>query len=51
MKLDQMMRLLFKMSKRLTIDLVNGLFGDAFTVEEVRAIHYSNTELIDDAKD
>lgn len=40
MKLDQMLRLLFKLSKRSTIDLINGLFGDSFVYEDVLAIRY-----------
>ncbi len=46
--MDKMVRLLFKMSKPLTVALINGLFGDAFGPEDVQAIHYSNTEWIGD---
>jgi len=48
LKLDQMLRLLFKLSKRSTIDLINGLFGDSFKYEDVLALHYSNVEMIAD---
>ncbi|THF82747.1 RpnC/YadD family protein [Cohnella fermenti] len=48
LKLDQLLRLLFKLSKRSTIDLINGLFGDSFAYEDVPSIHYSNVEMIAD---
>ncbi|OXS55541.1 hypothetical protein B1A99_22730 [Cohnella sp. CIP 111063] len=51
LKLDQMMRVLFRLSKRLTVQLVNGLFGEQFANEEVKSIHYGNAEFIMDGYD
>lgn len=46
LKLDQMMRVLFRLSKRLTVQLISGLFGEQFTTEDVKSIHYGNAEFI-----
>ncbi|MFC5401420.1 Rpn family recombination-promoting nuclease/putative transposase [Cohnella soli] len=46
LKLDQMMRVLFRLSKRLTIQLINGLFGENFASSDVEAIHYGNAEFV-----
>ena len=46
--MDQMMCLLFKMSKPLTVNLINELFGYTFRPEDVLAIYYSNTEWVGD---
>ena len=35
LKLDQIMKVLFKMSKTVTLDLVNALFKEKFSLEEV----------------
>ncbi len=51
LKLDQMLRVLFRLSKRLTVQLVNGLFGEQFASEEVQSIHYGNSEFVTDAYD
>ncbi|XID93437.1 hypothetical protein ACF3MZ_02570 [Paenibacillaceae bacterium WGS1546] len=51
LKLDQMMRVLFRLSKRLTVQLINGLFGERFANEEVKSIHYGNAEFITDGYD
>ncbi|MFC5404516.1 Rpn family recombination-promoting nuclease/putative transposase [Cohnella soli] len=48
LKLDQMMRVLFRLSKRLTVQLINGLFGESFADTDVKAIHYGNAEFISD---
>jgi len=47
-KVDQMMRILFRLSKRPMIDLINGLFGERFTAKEVISIRYGNAEFISD---
>ncbi|WP_372634885.1 hypothetical protein [Cohnella sp.] len=47
LKLDQMMSVLFRLSKRLRLQLINGLFGESFTGAEVKAIHYSNSKFVD----
>jgi hypothetical protein len=36
LKLDQMMRVLFRLSKRLTVQLISGLFGEQFATEDVK---------------
>ncbi len=46
LKLDQMMRVLFRLSKRLTVQLINGLFVERFATGDVKAIHYGNAEFI-----
>ncbi len=51
LKLDQMMRVLFRLSKRLTIQLINGLFDEHFSNEEVVSIHYGNSEFVMDKYD
>jgi len=48
LKMDRMMRLLFKMSRSLTVGLINGLFGDMFKLEDELKIRYSNTECVGD---
>lgn len=42
LKLDQMMSVLFRLSKQL--QLLNGLFGENFTRADVKSIHYSNAK-------
>jgi hypothetical protein len=46
-KLDRIMRVLFKLSKNLTIELINGLFNESFYGPEVK-IRYGNSEFISD---
>lgn len=48
LKLDQMMRVLFRLSKRQTVQLINGLFGESFASADVKAIYYGNAEFISD---
>ena len=45
-KLDQILRVLFRLSKRMTVQLINGLFDEQFAPEEVLSIHYSNSEFV-----
>ncbi len=47
LKLDQIMRLLFKLSKKVTINLLNALFDENYKSDEV-TIEYGNGEFIDD---
>lgn len=47
LKLDQIFRVLFKLSKKVTVQLINGLFNESFISREV-TIHYSNGEFIND---
>jgi hypothetical protein len=47
LKLDQIMKVLFKLSKKVMIDLMNGLFDEDFKHDEV-TIKYENTEFIRD---
>ncbi|TZE80257.1 hypothetical protein, partial [Calorimonas adulescens] len=47
LKLDQIMKVLFKLSKKVTINLLNALFDEKFVSNEV-TIEYSNSEFIDD---
>lgn len=49
-KLDQIMKVLFRLSDRLTIELINYLFDEQFTVETA-TIHETNTESFDDGYD
>jgi hypothetical protein len=46
-KLDQIMKVLFKLSKNIMIDLMNGLFDEDFISNEV-TIEYGNSEFIRD---
>ena len=47
LKLDQIMRVLFKLSKKVIVNLMNGLFDEKFVSDEV-TIDYSNNEFITD---
>ncbi|MDI6602301.1 MAG: hypothetical protein QME46_11100 [Thermoanaerobacteraceae bacterium] len=47
LKLDQIMKVLFKLSKKVTINLLNALFDEKFVSNEV-TIEYGNSEFIDD---
>jgi hypothetical protein len=49
-KLDQILKLLFRMSKKVTIDLLNGLFEEEFSSDEV-SVEYGNSEFIKDDLD
>ncbi len=44
LKLDQMMSVLFRLSKQLQLQLLNGLFGENFTRADVKSIHYGNAK-------
>ncbi len=44
LKLDQMMSVLFRLSKRLRLQLINGLFGEHFADADVKEIHYGNAK-------
>ena len=44
-KLDQIMRVLFKLSKHMTVELINGLFNEQFISSEVD-IRYGNSEFV-----
>ena len=46
-KLDRIMKVLFKLSKKVMLDLINGLFNENFVTEEVK-IEYTNSEFIKD---
>lgn len=46
-KLDQMMKVLFKLSKKVMINLLNGLFNEDYDYRKVR-MEYSNSEFVDD---
>lgn len=46
-KLDQIMRVLFKLSRKVTLNMMNQLFGENFDSEQVD-IHYENSEFIQD---
>jgi hypothetical protein len=46
-KLDQIMKVLFKLSKKVMINLMNGLFDENFISDEV-TIEYGNSEFIED---
>jgi hypothetical protein len=50
LKLDQFMRVLFKPSKKVTVNLINGLFGESFDPRKV-TIHYDNGEFVNDEYD
>ncbi|MBP1988436.1 hypothetical protein [Paenibacillus eucommiae] len=50
LKLDQILRVLFKLSKDITIQLINGLFDEKFVSSDV-SIAYSNGEFVDDEYD
>ncbi|MEX1030294.1 MAG: hypothetical protein WDZ91_09680, partial [Paenibacillaceae bacterium] len=47
LKLDQIMRVLFKLSKKITVNMINRLFDESFISEEVD-IQYENSEFIQD---
>ena len=47
LKLDQVMKVLFKLSKKVTLNMINRLFDENFTSEEV-VIQYENSEFIQD---
>jgi len=47
LKLDQIMKVLFRLPKKLNIQLINRLFGENFNSDEVE-IHYGNSEFIKD---
>lgn len=46
-KLDQMMKVLFKLSKKVMINLLNGLFDENYDYKKV-SMEYSNSEFVDD---
>lgn len=46
-KLDQIMKVLFKLSKKVMINLLNGLFDENYDYRKV-SIEYSNSEFVDD---
>jgi len=46
-KLDQMMKVLFKLSKKVMVNLLNGLFNEDYDYNKV-SLEYSNSEFIDD---
>ncbi len=46
-KLDQMMKVLFKLSKKVMVNLLNALFNEDYDCNEV-SIEYSNSEFVDD---
>jgi len=46
-KLDQIMKVLFRMSKKVMIDMINGLFDENFIADNVN-IEYGNSEFIKD---
>ncbi|RED84115.1 putative transposase/invertase (TIGR01784 family) [Cohnella phaseoli] len=48
MKLDQMMSVLFRLSKHLQLQLLNGLFGENFARADVKSIHYGNAKFDSD---
>ncbi len=48
LKLDQMMSVLFRLSKRLRLQLINGLFGEHFAITDVKTIHYGNAKFDSD---
>jgi len=50
LKLDQIMRVLFRLSKQTTLNMINRLFDEGFTSEEVE-VHYGNSEFIQDNYD
>lgn len=47
LKLDQIMKVLFNLSNKVIVDLMNALFNENFTCDEV-TIDYSNGEFIND---
>lgn len=47
LKLDQMMRVLFKLSHNIIVDLLNGLFQENFLPDEV-SLHYGDGHFIND---
>src|SRR5690554_3833905 len=47
LKLDQIMRVLFKLSKKVTLNMINRLFNENFVSDEVD-ISYENSEFIQD---
>lgn len=49
--LDLMLRVLFRLSKRATVGLINGLFGENFTVRDVKSIHYGNPAFVTETLD
>lgn len=46
-QLDQILKLLFRLSDKLTLHMINYLFDKHFSIENV-SIHYNDPELIDD---
>lgn len=46
-KLDQMMKVLFKLSKKVMVNLLNALFNEDYDYNKV-SIEYSNSEFVDD---
>ncbi|QTH41373.1 hypothetical protein J4772_28095 [Cohnella sp. LGH] len=48
LKLDQMMSVLFRLSKQLQLQLLNGLFDENFTRADVKSIHYGNAKFDSD---
>ncbi len=46
-RLDHIMRTLFRLSKRTVVRLINGLFHESFRVEEVK-LRYANSRFITD---
>lgn len=50
LKLDQIMRVLFKLSKKTALNMINHLFDENFISKEVE-IHYGNSEFIQDDYD
>ena len=46
-KLDQKMKVLFKLSKKVIVNLLNALFNEEYDYNEV-SIEYSNSEFVDD---
>ena len=49
-RLDHIMRTLFRLSKRTVVRLINGLFHESFRVEEVK-LRYANSRFITDRLD
>lgn len=44
-KLDQLMKVMFKLSKKVTVNLLNGLFDENYNPKDVK-IQYTNNEFI-----
>jgi len=47
-KLDQILRVLFRLSKRMAVQLINSLFGEQFASHEVKAVYYGNPTFVDE---